>query len=197
MLESIKTLTTGRTRSRRSCLRYRQSARLEKRGELRGRRRAVPGPSAAPTQPRSPGGPRLPWTYGCVVRPLQYGRQGPQESILGADDSYEHANMLSKVKQARARRRRCASLQDLDLGVKRRRNLERRNARPLQVRVEKAVHVVRRNCKLAASIDTENAQHAERSQDDVALQQRAIAESEVIPTADQDLEPAVNRQSIV
>ena len=49
------------------------------------------------------------------------------------------------------------SIEILDLGVKRRGNLEPRNARPLEVRVEKAVHAIRRNGKLAASVDTDHA----------------------------------------
>ena len=48
------------------------------------------------------------------------------------------------------------SLDNLYLGVKRRRNVELRTACPLEVRGEKGVHAVGRNGKLATSVDTEH-----------------------------------------
>jgi len=48
------------------------------------------------------------------------------------------------------------SLEDLDLGVKRRGNLQRRNVCPLKARIEKAMHAVRRHGELASSVDAEN-----------------------------------------
>src|SRR5207244_174492 len=69
---------------------------------------------------------------------------------------------------------------------------------PLQVRVEKAVHAVRGHGKLAASIDTENTEHTERTQHDVAFQERSvIAEQEMVRAADRDAEPCVRRQTII
>jgi hypothetical protein len=58
---------------------------------------------------------------------------------------------------------RGASLENFDLGVKRRGNVEPRNACPLEVRVEKAVYAVNRHGKLATSVDSDNAKRTERS----------------------------------
>ena len=50
-----------------------------------------------------------------------------------------------------------SSLENLDLGVKRRRNIEPRNVCPLEIRVEKAMHAVRRHSELAPSVNTASA----------------------------------------
>jgi len=86
----------------------------------------------------------------------------------------------------------------LNLRVEWRSNLEPRGAFSLEIRVKEAVHAVRCNGKLAASIDPENTCGAESPQHDVALQQSSvIAEHVVIRTSDGHLQPAVRRQAIV
>src|ERR1700724_4160579 len=57
---------------------------------------------------------------------------------------------------------RGASPEDPDLGVERRSKLEWRDAGPLEIGVEEAVHAVRRHGKLATSIDADDAGHAQR-----------------------------------
>src|SRR5713101_8218194 len=82
---------------------------------------------------------------------------------------------------------RGASLENLDLGVKRRLKVEPRNACPLEVRVEKAVHAVRRNGKLATSVDVEHTEPAERPTHDTALQQGSVVtEEEMVRATDRD-----------
>jgi hypothetical protein len=49
---------------------------------------------------------------------------------------------------------RGASIENLDLRIKRRGNVEPRNVCPLEVSVEKTVHAVRRHGKLATSVDS-------------------------------------------
>src|SRR5713226_3907140 len=61
------------------------------------------------------------------------------------------------------------SLQNLDLGIKRGRNLERRNACALEVRVEEGLQAIRRNGKLPTSVDSDHAYRAHRPHHDIAL----------------------------
>ena len=72
------------------------------------------------------------------------------------------------------RRYGVASFENLDLGVKRRGNLEPRNVCLLEVRVEKAVHAVRRHSKLTTAVDTELTEHSEHPPNDMALQQSSV-----------------------
>src|SRR5579864_8145178 len=91
-----------------------------------------------------------------------------------------------------------ASLEDLDFGVERGRDVEPRSPGPFEVGVEKAVHAVRRDGKLAASVDTDDTCHAEPPEHDMALQQGAIvAEQVMVRAADRDAQPAGRRQMIV
>src|SRR5947209_105931 len=95
----------------------------------------------------------------------------------------------------RLQRLGCPSLQNLYLGIKRRGNLERRNARSLEVGVEKVVQAVRCYGKLATSVDSDHAQPAQRPHHDMALQQRSVVtEQKMICAADGDLQPSAGRQ---
>src|SRR5207344_90757 len=104
------------------------------------------------------------WTYGCAERLPPPAHSALQGSRPAADGSYQHAYIVELDSSTTAtateqpagprkigvalryptdaffsrQRTMGASLQNLDLGVKRRRNLERRSAWPLQVPVEKA-----------------------------------------------------------
>src|SRR5205823_14359340 len=60
------------------------------------------------------------------------------------------------------------------------------------------MHAVRRHSELATSINTENAQHTERPQDDMALEQRSVvAKIEVVCATDLDHQSSVRRQPII
>ncbi len=74
----------------------------------------------------------------------------------------------------------------MDLGVKRRLDLESGNGCPLEVYVEEAVHAVRRSSKLAASVNTEDTQRTEHPLQKLAPQQGTVAEVEVIRAQDHD-----------
>src|ERR1035438_3757030 len=90
-----------------------------------------------------------------------------------------------------------ASLQ-FDLRIKRRGNVQPRRARSLEVRVEKSTHTVRRHSKLAASVDTDNAKHAQCAHHDMTFQQSSVvAEEKMGRATDRDTLPPIGRQAIV
>src|SRR5712671_3639157 len=89
----------------------------------------------------------------------------------------------------RLQRLGCPSLENLDLGIKRRGNLERRYACAFEVRVEKAVQAIHRHSKLTAAVNSDNAQRMQRPHQDMALQQGSVvAEEKMICAADRDLQ---------
>src|SRR5260370_35100286 len=89
------------------------------------------------------------------------------------------------VASAAAKDGRSDSFENLQLRVKRRCNIESRNAYPRQIRVQEGMHAVRRNSKLATSIDTEHTKRTEPPPRDTALQQGAvIAEGKVVRATD-------------
>jgi hypothetical protein len=62
------------------------------------------------------------------------------------------------------------SLANLEFRVERRINLKTRTTSVLEVSVEKAMHAIRRNRELAATVDMKPSEQAEPSPHDAALQ---------------------------
>ena len=132
-------------------------------------------------------------TYGLrLYVPVIASRDG---SFLDADFRTGIASEWPVLAQSLARD---ASFKNLDLGVKRRCYLRRRNPFALEVRVEKAAQAVRGHGKLAAPVDANNSQQAERSQHDMAFQQGpVVAKEEMVCAPDLDAQPSIGGQPII
>ena len=90
------------------------------------------------------------------------------------------------------------SLENLDLGVKRRRNFERRVAYALEIRVEKSVQAISCHGKLTTSVYSQSAEQTKCSAHDVALQQGSvITKSKMESATDLSADSSIRRQAII
>src|SRR5260370_33849928 len=89
------------------------------------------------------------------------------------------------VASAAAKDGRNDSFENLYLRVKRRCNIESRNAYPLQIRVEEGMHAVRRNSKFATSSETHHTKRSEPPPRATAVEHDpGLAEGTVVPPRD-------------
>src|SRR5437867_4429674 len=137
------------------------------------------------------------WAESCSPRTPSI----PTIALIGAAMGSVHHQLnaaLGATPTERSRTDTVRSIESLDLGVLRRCNSQRWMIRALEVGVEKAVHAVRGNGKLATSLDMENTEHAERAEHDVALQQgQVVVEEEMVAASNHYEEASICGQAIV